>query len=251
MEERPSIDFVQWFVGFSEGDGSFVVATTRKSLSFVITQSTEDIQILYLIQKTLNIGKVIQQGPTTSRFVVQDRRGLELIISLLNGRIVFPSRQQQFERFVSAYNQKYKTNIQYIQNQPIPSSTNAWLSGLIDAEGCFTCTFLNNSKAYRFRFFVTQKYQINRPILESFIQLFPKGKIYNHSVPDVYDFILNGIKPCSQIFFYIEKYPLKTKKSRSYFKWKELFGLICTKQHLSPETREFLKKKAAEINKQS
>jgi len=47
----PSSAFLTWFIGFTEGDGSFVVSK-RGDLSFVIVQDTRDIQILYMIQKT-------------------------------------------------------------------------------------------------------------------------------------------------------------------------------------------------------
>ena len=40
-------DFLSWFIGFTEGDGSFVISKTRQNvLHFIITQSTEDIKIL-------------------------------------------------------------------------------------------------------------------------------------------------------------------------------------------------------------
>jgi len=67
-----------------------------------------DVQILYYIQNTLNMGKVIKQGPTTSRYIVQDKLGLSLIISIYNGNIVLPSRQESFKEFLEAYNIKYK-----------------------------------------------------------------------------------------------------------------------------------------------
>jgi hypothetical protein len=84
--------FLEWFIGFVEGDGCFVM-NSRGDLSFVITQSTTDIQVLLYIQKTLGFGSVIKQGETTSRFVVQDLRHLHKIILILNGNLLLPSRQ--------------------------------------------------------------------------------------------------------------------------------------------------------------
>lgn len=75
-DHLPSYDFLTWFVGFAEGDGSFII-TSRGNLQFVITQNTRDVQVLDLIKNTLKIGKVIKQGSNTSRFVVQDKKGLE------------------------------------------------------------------------------------------------------------------------------------------------------------------------------
>ena len=58
-DNLPSSAFLTWFIGFTEGDGSFVVSK-RGDLSFVIVQDTRDIQILYMIQKILGFGKVIK-----------------------------------------------------------------------------------------------------------------------------------------------------------------------------------------------
>ena len=48
----PSKSFLEWLIGFTEGDGSFVL-NSRGTPVFVITQSTSDIQILHYIQQTL------------------------------------------------------------------------------------------------------------------------------------------------------------------------------------------------------
>jgi hypothetical protein len=52
-----SISFLTWFIGFSEGDGSFVVAF-RGDLHFVITQHSDDAQVLFYIKKQLGFGHI-------------------------------------------------------------------------------------------------------------------------------------------------------------------------------------------------
>ena len=73
----PSASFLQWFIGFTEGDGCFTVAK-RGDISFIITQSTSDILILHYIQNVLGFGSVIVQSKDnfTHRYVVQDKLGL-------------------------------------------------------------------------------------------------------------------------------------------------------------------------------
>lgn len=80
-------EFLDWFLGFSEGDGSFIRAK-RGDISFVITQDLRDIQILNLIQNVLGFGKRIKQSNLTSRYVVQDKKGLDLLALLFNGNII-------------------------------------------------------------------------------------------------------------------------------------------------------------------
>jgi LAGLIDADG endonuclease len=89
-------------IGFFEGDGCLTKAT-RGNLSFVITQHTNDIQILHEIISILKFGKVIKQGERTSRYIVQDMKCLYLIILLLNGNIVLPSRKIQLKNFINFF----------------------------------------------------------------------------------------------------------------------------------------------------
>ena len=104
---KPTKEFLEWFIGFSEGEGSFILAK-RGDLSFVITQSTKDVQSLNFIKNNLGFGKVIKQSikVNTHRFVIQDRNNLFLICLLFNGNMVFPSRNARFLTFLSSFNEK-------------------------------------------------------------------------------------------------------------------------------------------------
>lgn len=54
------IFFLEWLIGFTEGDGSFIVDSTGY-VSFQITQSYCDVRILHHIRRTLGFGYVTQQ----------------------------------------------------------------------------------------------------------------------------------------------------------------------------------------------
>lgn len=63
--------FLEWFIGFSEGDGSFTISNKR--CYFSINQ--KDIKILYKIKKNLGFGQVFkytQNNKTYGRYIVQD-----------------------------------------------------------------------------------------------------------------------------------------------------------------------------------
>jgi hypothetical protein len=219
----PSNKFLTWLIGFTEGDGSFVINKTRKNLQFVITQSTEDIAILQFIQENLGFGKVIKQGNRTSRYVVQDLTNLYLIILLFNGNLVLPSRKENFKDFLDNFNQKIVKGkiktfepIEFRISYILPLLSNSWLSGFTDAEGCFTVSFLKNSNAFRLRYIVSQKGDSNLPILSSLILLFQAGVIEAHSVKSNYSYILSGEKACYNIYDYFYNFPLKTKKAISF-----------------------------------
>jgi hypothetical protein len=73
-------------------------------LSFVITQATVDKQVLEFIKEILGFGKVIPQSAITSRFVTQNKREIDILISLFNGNLVLPKRQEKFDVFVKGFN---------------------------------------------------------------------------------------------------------------------------------------------------
>ena len=256
----PEKNFLQWFIGFSEGEGSFILAK-RGDLSFVITQSTVDVQSLNFIRDNFGFGKVIKQSvkQNTHRFVIQDIKNLYLICLLFNGNMVFPTRKARFLTFLSSFNEKLlKKNLETIIPLDIcvkPSLEDAWLSGITDGEGSFTCSILSNSNAFRFRFILTQKWEVNKFVLEHILSLFyfisVKGSVEPHSINNVWEIRINGLKNCKGLFTYFDKYTLITKKNNSYLKWKLMHLRLENKDHLNENSRLELIKIAKEINKKN
>ena len=103
---------------------------------------------------------------------MQDKKALELLVALFNGNLVLPTKQRNL--FVDLYNQKAGKGriikVKLIQSEILPSLDNARLSGLTDC--CFTISFLSNSNAFRLRYIVSQKDEINLVILKHLIRLF-------------------------------------------------------------------------------
>lgn len=252
--EIPSEGFLTWLIGFIEGDGSFVI-TSRKNLNLIITQGSEDIQVLNLIKESLGFGHVIQQSKTSHRYIVQDKKGLELIVSLLNGNFVLPRKKEDFAKFIAVYNEKANKGkiklekIPLIDNNILPRLDNAWLSGFTDAEGCFTVSLLSNTNAFRIRYLVSQKSRKNLPVLSRLILLFQAGAIEAHYQADNYSYVIGGEKNCYKIYSYFDQYKLRSKKLNSYKLWKEIHGRITKKHHLNTELRPILIEMASKINK--
>lgn len=258
IEKPVSRDFLEWFVGFFEGDGSLTV-NSRKHLSFIITQSSNHVQVLEYIQKTLGFGCVIKQGEYTHGFVIQNLKDLSIILSILNGNLMLPSRQKQFTEFLKAYNEKVekqrkRKNHQFsvIQPKPFksePSLFNAWFSGFIDAKGCFSVSFLKGCHTFRIRCLVSQKGSENLPLLSILILLFNTGAIEKHSQQNTYTFVISGAKNCLKIYSYFQQFPLHTKKALSFSLWKEVHQAILQQNHLDDIVRLSLIEKAKEIHK--
>ena len=260
--ELPQREDLIWLIGFFEGDGCLTKAT-RGDLSFVITQHTNDIQILHEIISILKFGKVIKQGERTSRYIIQDMKCLYLIILLLNGNIVLPSRKIQLKNFIKFFDMRIikmsrnkflipqNKKIIFLDYDILPSLTNSWLSGFCDAEGCFTVSLLENSIAYIIRFIVSQKFASNLPILSHLIVLFGCGTIVPHHHKDNFSFVINGSKNCLSIYNYFDTFCLRTKKYNSYLLWKEVHEELLLKNHLNLNLRSLIKIKSKLINKQN
>ena len=266
--KAPNHKFLEWFIGFSEGEGSFILSK-RGDFAFVITQSTTDVQSLYYIKENLGFGKVIVQSlkQKTHRYVVQDVRNLFLICLLFNGNMVFPTRKARFLTFLASFNEKLLKNhylfkcrgldiypLSLVDNCINPSLRDGWLSGITDGEGCFTCSILSNNHAYRFRFILTQKWEANKKVLEELLKIFTvcllsKGTVEAHSAENIWELRVNGVKNCKGLFSYFDEHNLITKKKDSYLKWKIIHSRLVNGDHLNKKSRLELINMAKQINK--
>lgn len=253
--ELPSIDFLTWLIGFSEGDGSLIVSS-RGDISFVITQDTRDIQVLNMIQNNLKFGKVIKQGKTVSRFVVQDKIGLYLIALLFNGNLITLHKINRYKKFldnVNVYNNKGRIKLPNINLSDFsvkPTLQDSWLAGFSDAEGCFSITIYSNSNRYSIIYDIAQKNIEGQSILYLIQDLFKVGKVYNHSAPNVLYYRVNGLNDTRILFDYFDSShgTLKSKKLKSYLLWKILHDKLLNKDHLDSTKRYSLKVLASKIN---
>ena len=248
--EIPCFQFLTWLIGFTEGDGSFIKAK-RGDLYFVIVQDTRDVQVLYMIQSILGFGKIIKQGKTTSRYIVQDKLGLYLISLIFNNNIVLPSNLKKFQKFlifVNKYNSKGRLLFSPIENNNTTvlfTLNDSWLLGFTDAEGCFSAS-INLHGKFKIIFDMSQKKEKN--ILEHISKLFNVGSVVKHSVSDVWSFRVSGLKNCKLLMDYYDNFQLRSKKFKSYLLWKYFHEKITKKQHLDKSLIYSLKTLASKIN---
>ena len=277
-----SFNWLTWFIGFSEGDSSFIVST-RGDISFVIMQEcgasdrvagARDIQILYMIKDVLGFGEVIKQGVTASRYVVQDKKGLYLLSLLFNGNLVFKHRFYQLKRWNIILNQAPKLDLNLfslaevpvlINDTIIPTLNDAWLAGFSDAEACFSLNIKNKNKGYyvEARFILDQKCRsdLDIAILYQISTLFInlKDTEVNKSVKlrsktdNVYRITVqcNDIKKLNStlIINYFTRFRLITSKHNSFLIWSDCLNRILGKQPLSYDNILIVRQLAKKINK--
>ena len=249
----PSENFLTWLVGFTEGEGSFIV-NNRGDLAFVITQATTDKQVLEFIQEILGFGKVIPQSAIISRYVTQNKNEIELLIHLFNGNIVLPSRKIRFENFIKGCNiwvskGRIRLNtVEFIHRDLLPSLNDSWLTGFTDAEGCFTCS-IRKDKGFSFNYNISQKWEENLVILKHLCVLFNGGIVSKHTADNVNEYRIGAIQNCKNIFPYFDNHTLCSKKAVSYKLWKEMHTDLLNKHHLNPVKRIEMIERSRLINK--
>lgn len=187
------------------------------------------------------MGNILKNGPRVYRLVIHKRQYIELILLIFNGNIILPSKKAQFNKFLCMYNKKPVCMvIPYISSNLHISFDNTWLLGFTEAEGCLNISFLHNSTAFRVRFIISQKHDINLPILCNLILLFMTGKIKGHSKKDNYSYIVSGFKNIHKIFCYFDKYEFLGIKKVCYNLFKTVIIQIQNKNHLTEKRKHLI-----------
>lgn len=240
-----SDNWLSWFIGFAEGDGAFL--TYKNSCTFVLTQKEE--AILHHIKDILQIGMVKNFGKF-SRFTVRDKRSIEILIHIFNGNLFLDKRKVQLDKWLEIF------NIPKLENKFIPTLNDAWISGLIDAEGCFNITIFKKKAMVlgyqvKLRFMIDQKDSLNNMLyLKDLMNLIlthrklPKNKI-NSSMHRIET---NSFVKVPLIIGYLDEFSLKTKKKESFYKWKQIYKMIFNKEHLTEDGLKTIRNISKQVN---
>jgi hypothetical protein len=114
-----------------------------------------------------------------------------------------------------------------------------FVTGFIDAEGCFELGFKKN-QTRKFGFQVQPCFSIglhlkDKVILEKIQSFFDGiGKIYKHG-DQSYRFMVYSLRDLEKIISHFEKYPLITQKWSDYQLFKQALDIIKNKKHLELE----------------
>ena len=262
-EHKTRIDqsFLEWFIGFSEGDGSFLISPAQDSpqspepqrLFFTITQ--KEPQVLHWLRSIMGFGKVTAHGDDF-RYTVADLESLDRLIYIFNGNLILDKTNARFAAWVKARNIIHARGLSIKSSNPpidlletfpvrmmkerqklletvsetekesilllsfIPFSRTAWLSGFIDAEGCFNITKIRrpskNTYGFRIRcrFILDQQAElatfeeIRKDINGGYIILRTGKSI----AEEMYRYECGSFADLNTIKSYLEKYPLKSRK---------------------------------------
>ena len=220
-QHKRNIDkhFLEWFIGFSEGDGSFSATKAGNFYrhDFIINQKHP--QALYKIRTNLGFGTINKyenkkQRTFYYRYVVSDLEGIARLIHIFYGNLLLTKTRVRFNTWLEEYNKRpcVRERVDF-PVAPLPTSAplgppsgggidlnSAWLSGSIDAEGCFNvgASYVpsDSKDSLELRFIIDQKNE--RLFLDRVRQaLHNAGRIEHRLECDnmVIDRYVPGIKP--------------------------------------------------------
>ena len=230
--------FLQWFIGFSEGDCTFHswFDGQRKRAGFSIDQ--KDPKVLYVIRKQLGFGRILPCKKYW-RFQVWDKDNLHRLYCLFAGNIVLDKRHLRF--------QKWTTFLSFPVNFSIPSSyslrllantfggtgainlDNAWLAGFWQADGGFYAVMNPTRINVILRAYITQLGEI--PALDEIALQLSGGKkafsfITNNRSETFYNRVDFASQHClEKILSYLEEYKLYGEKRLNFLRWKRVYEM--------------------------
>lgn len=255
--------FLEWFIGFTEGNGSFVVLNNK--VYFDISLNIDNIQVLYYIKKELGFGKVLIKKedsiPVKGIFYVTSKDNFYRLITLFNGNLCTINKKEQFKTWLKILNYQYSNNILFIDRLVKPSISTGWLSGFIDAVACFTGLTMQSigggascksrphilgsvppppagnrlqiNKAPYLTFYILQKeFYILNIISEKLVNVKFKNIKYNKDL-DGWIFSCSSFTKLKLIINYLNRYNLKTKKSLAFTKWCKIYNIVIKKEHIN------------------
>lgn len=237
-----SPQFLTWFIGFVEGDGSF-----QKDGTVKITQSSIDLQVLDMVKTTMGFGTVrIQDRKANTHCWVtnMDQKTSASLALLFNGNLVTNHKLETFKTWFNYWENK-KNNQEFmaligsdfiLQDKPNPellSLTNSWLCGFIDADGCWNISIYKTpskkNPAASVRLFVAS--QNDPEWIMNIITILELGRKKTKKTNINQCWTVERKDQLDILIGYIERFPHKTKKRLSFNKFCEVRRRVLKKEH--------------------
>ena len=251
-DPKKNFNFEKWLIGFTDGDGSFVIYKTKNtySLAFKISQHKYNKRILYYIKKNIGVGNVNEEKNTNmAQYSVYSREKLKKYIIPIFDKYPLLSRKYfNYKKFKEAFNilenidlsfkekneliEKIiilKPDINYIN--PIWSKlinkddikeiiNKEWLIGFIEAEGSFFIS--KNILNYTYNFSLCQQNDIY--LLNAIKRILKiEAHVYYSERDKCYYLQTKNKKSLKYIIYFVNGY-LKGVKSLEFKLWKRAFS---------------------------
>jgi len=217
-------EFGYFLAGLIEGDGWF----GKNELHIIFAEN--DISLAYLIKSYIGYGHVYKiKDKRAVRYICKNKKGLSIILSLINGKLVSKPKYDQLVKH------NYSENFNITINLPLNQITlnNYWLAGFTQAVGFFHISVVQ-SKTHKTGFSVRLEFAIKQndavPI-KLLYDIVKMGNISQYS-SDIWCYKSSGFKTAALLISYFDKFNLFTGKYTNYLKFRKVYIMITQGKHL-------------------
>lgn len=242
-----NIPFSSYLAGLIEGDGTIIVPKTERSPKGVLNYASvqivfhlKDLPLALIIQKVLGEGSLAKKkGVNAYILTINSYKGLILIVSLLNGNMRTPKIESLY-KLIDWLNNSKNTNFLKKPLNDSPLTSNAWLSGFIEADGSFQVRTTLTGKYPRSecKLEITQRQRdhngnSNLGFLEKIAEfLLTTVKSVRQGTPNPeYRVRTTSLKGNLALCNYLENYPLFGTKYLDAKDWMKVVGIFEKGEH--------------------
>ena len=258
--------FISYLTGLIEGEGTIIVPKTERSSkgelnypSIQIVFHLKDLPLALLIQKNLGYGSLIRKkGLNAYILYINDEKGILNLVNLLNGNMKTPKINSLY-KLIDWLNNKKNLNLSKLPLNTDSLSKDAWLSGIIESDGQFSCfartTMTGKYPKIECKFELSQRQkdhlgysnELFLANIAKFLKVYLKNTRENTPHPQ-YRLRTMSLENNLILENYLNEYPLFGSKFLDYKNWKEILNLFNPKFKYSQENIDKVLKLKIEMN---
>jgi hypothetical protein len=244
------INFGYYLAGLIEGDG-YISITKENRVILGITFNIKDkplaVKLLeYIGCKEKNRGSIYKRKTNCIELRFSDKKSLERIINLINGKFRTP-KIDQLHKLIDWFNLKHSTDIIKFNIDNSSLHNNSWLTGFIDADGSFYIRYSDKQIICKFNL---EQRMIYHKTQESFFSVLHQICLFLNinlnirtrlNKKNSYFIIRVENQNSIQILInYLNNYPLMSSKYLDFLDWNLAFNEIFNKRHFSDEGKKII-----------
>ena len=240
--------FCSYLAGLIEGDGCILVPKTIRNAkgklnypSIQIVFDARDLALALVIQKELGFGQINKiKGKNCYRLDVTHYNGVLTIVNIINGYMRTP-KHKTLGLLIMHLNSCLQLSLVHKALDISPLDKNSWLSGFIDADGCFYVNYTIKSSSLSVKFFLNQSsknsYGFDKKDLMDKLAKLLNVKVALRTKKNYveYNVTTNSVLANEILISYLSKFPLFSSKFLNFSDWKIIVTKVKNKEHRSLE----------------
>lgn len=230
-----------YLAGLIDGDGHF-----SKIKQLVIVFSSSDAFLAYHLKERLgsgNVKKVKQKNAYL--LIISSWKNILNVLNLINGKL---RTEHRFNQVIhNVLDKTEDLNFNFTMNTT-NNFSNHWLAGFSDADASFQVKVVNrvtrNKPEIRLNYQIDQKNKLVLDIIKNYLG----GNIGYRISQDTYYYGSTSFGSAKKVIEYFDRFNLQSKKYISYLKWRKIYILIQSKEHLTEKGLARILKIKSSIN---